>query len=135
MIVAVDFDDTCSVLGFPDTGKEMEGCIETLKYLQSTGHQVVIWTCREDRHLVKAQLWFEERGFFPDAYNDNAPQFKENMDRLYPGNQFVYGRKIGADMFIDDKNFGGFPGWKVIRQYFEQLNRGEHEDNPHRWKS
>lgn len=29
-------------------------------------------------------------------------------------------RKISADMYIDDKNFGGFPGWDVIRKHFEE---------------
>jgi len=29
-------------------------------------------------------------------------------------------RKIHADLFIDDRNFGGFPGWGEI---YQQLNK------------
>ena len=33
------------------------------------------------------------------------------------------GRKIHADLFIDDRNFGGFPGWGVIYQKLSPENR------------
>jgi hypothetical protein len=43
----------------------------------------------------------------PYAVNKNYPE--ETYDE-------TISRKIDADIYIDDKNFGGFPGWSEIWQ-------------------
>ena len=42
------------------------------------------------------------------AVNCSFPEESENLDG--------YSRKIHADVFIDDRNLGGFPGWGVVYQ-------------------
>ena len=40
------------------------------------------------------------------------------MNKSYPEEQYNHtiSRKINADLFIDDRNVGGFPGWSKIWQ-------------------
>ena len=40
------------------------------------------------------------------------------VNKSYPEEQYTHSisRKINADIFIDDRNVGGFPGWSKIWQ-------------------
>jgi len=60
----------------------------------------------------------------PYAVNRSYPEEMPN-----PGD---VSRKIHADLFIDDRNFGGFPGWGVI---YQKLNREGQQPpkNKRRW--
>jgi hypothetical protein len=40
-------------------------------------------------------------------------------------------RKINADLFIDDRNFGGFPGWGQI---YQKLNSDGNSPTPQKRK-
>lgn len=128
MIIAVDFDGVCCECAYPEVGLEMDGCIDTLKYLQSKGHRIIIWTCRENGRLDLVMEWFGKNGFTPDAYNDNIPDIVDVLAIRYPGNDFKYGRKPYVDMFIDDRNYGGFPGWYEIRRYFDNMEKEENDN-------
>jgi hypothetical protein len=44
---------------------------------------------------------------------------------LFP-RDFPNSYKIPADYFIDDANFGGFPGWKKVAEYFN-IDLGENK--------
>ena len=41
------------------------------------------------------------------------------VNKSFPEEKFttnMASRKINADLFVDDRNFGGFPGWGIIYQ-------------------
>ena len=40
------------------------------------------------------------------------------MNKSFPEEEFIndISRKINADLFIDDRNIGGFPGWGEVYQ-------------------
>jgi len=103
MILAIDFDGTVVEHAFPGIGKPMPGAIETLKELYEH-YKLILWTCRTDESLEMAIEWLEEQGLKFDAYN-------ANIDRLNFADP-----KILANIYIDDRNFGGFPGWDKIKE-------------------
>ena len=107
MVFAVDFDGTICEHDFPDIGKEMPNAIRTLMDLQNTGHLIIIWTCRCYPYLTPMIEWLGLRGFKPDGVNCNA----------YNTPLFAY-PKILADVYIDDRNLGGFPGWDKVREIY-----------------
>jgi hypothetical protein len=86
----------------------MAFAFETLKMLQADGHRLILWTYRTGRKLNEAVDFCRENGI--EFYSVNRSYPEENTND--PEN----GRKIHADLFIDDRNFGGFPGWGVIYQ-------------------
>jgi len=106
MKISVDFDGTIVEHRYPEIGKEMLFAFDTLKALQKQGHQLVLWTIRVGKELDEAVAYCKENGVEFYAVNKNYPEehFDENE----------ISRKINADIFIDDRNVGGFPGWGEI---------------------
>ncbi|HEY4787172.1 MAG TPA: hypothetical protein VIH57_14035 [Bacteroidales bacterium] len=115
MKIAVDFDGTIVEHKYPLIGQELLFAIETLKELQRQQHLIVLWTFRAGKELEEAVEYCRQRGLEFYAVNKNYPEeeFEETISR-----------KINADLFIDDRNLGGFPGWNVV---FEMITNG----NPH----
>ena len=116
MRIAVDFDGTIVEHQYPDIGKELLFAIETLKELQKQKHQVILWTYRSGQELEDALEFCRARGLEFYAANKNYPE--EQWDPDVP-------RKIQADVYIDDRNLGGFPGWSEVWQMLNPL-----EDDP-----
>ena len=106
-IIAVDFDGTIVEHAYPKIGKEMLFAFDTLKALQKKGHKLILWTFRDSDLLVEAVEYCRENGVEFYAVN-----------KSYPEEQYSHSisRKINADIFIDDRNVGGFPGWSKIWQ-------------------
>lgn len=105
MIIAVDFDGTIVENKYPKIGREIIFAIDTLKALNKKGHQLILWTFRSGKQLEEAVTFCEERGVEFYAVNKSYPEevYDETMSR-----------KINADLFIDDRNFGGMLSWGEI---------------------
>lgn len=108
-VIAVDFDGTLA-LGdsFPDVSNAAPNMalIRALEHLQANGHQIILWTCRENYggkyyedgpYLIDAVKFCEQYGLNFDAINKNIGEQDGEEGTLY-------GRKISADIYIDDKN-------------------------------
>lgn len=106
MKLAIDFDGTIVEHKYPEIGREMHFAFDTLKALQSQGHQLILWTYRSGRELQEAVEYCRKNGIEFYAVNKSYPE--EIFDETDAS------RKIMADIFIDDKNLGGFPGWGVV---------------------
>ncbi|MCK4919711.1 MAG: hypothetical protein KAS71_01615 [Bacteroidales bacterium] len=106
MKISVDFDGTIVEHKFPEIGKEILFAFDTLKALQKQGHQLILWTIRTGKELDEAVEFCRKNGVEFYAVNKNYPEeeFDENE----------VSRKINAEIFIDDRNIGGFPGWGEI---------------------
>ncbi|WP_233379612.1 BT0820 family HAD-type phosphatase [Maribellus sp. CM-23] len=107
LIIAVDFDGTIVEHKYPQIGKELPFAFDTLKALQRKGHKLILWTYRTGQELDDAVELCRDKGLEFYAINRNYPEEKltENI-----------GRKILADLYIDDRNFGGMPQWTDIFQ-------------------
>jgi hydroxymethylpyrimidine pyrophosphatase-like HAD family hydrolase len=102
LIIAVDFDGTIVEDAYPKVGEPMIFAFDTLKRLQSEGHRLILWTYRSGKRLDEAVAFCKENNLEFYAVNKNFPE--EEYDEKYS-------RKIHADLFIDDRNVGGFLGW------------------------
>lgn len=94
--IAVDFDGTLCTSKYPEIGEPNMTLIEQLKEARKNGCYVILWTCREGRLLKDAVKWCKGFGLEFDYLNRNPPErirkFKSDC------------RKIGADVYIDDRN-------------------------------
>ncbi len=107
MKIAVDFDGTIVENKYPKIGEEKVFAIETLKQLQNRGYQIILWTYRTGKELEEAVEFCRKRGFEFYAVNKNFPE--ERQEDNLP-------RKINADIYIDDRNLGGFVEWGKVWQ-------------------
>jgi hypothetical protein len=105
--IAVDFDGTIVEHEYPEIGKEKLFAFQTLKELDKMGARLILWTFRTGKELEDAVEFCRKNGVEFYAINKNYPEeiFDETLSR-----------KINADIYIDDKNIGGFPGWSEVWQ-------------------
>lgn len=114
MFIAVDFDGTIVQHRYPKIGEEIPFAIDTLKLIQKElRHHLILWTVREGELLEEAVNYCKERGLVFYAVNQNHPE-----DKSVEGP-----RKLMADMFIDDRNFGGLPDWGFIYNSLKERPR------------
>jgi len=108
MNIAVDFDGTIVTHAYPSIGRPIPFAFDTLKRLQTEGHHnLILWTAREGQLLDDALQFCKERGLEFYAVNTSFPE-EETLGKR--------GRKVHADIFIDDHNLGGLPDWGIIYQ-------------------
>ncbi|MFO7844792.1 MAG: hypothetical protein R6V16_13360 [Bacteroidales bacterium] len=107
MKIAVDFDGTIVDHEYPEIGKPKLFAFETLKALQDKGVSLILWTFRAGKELEEAVEFCKKNGIEFYAVNKNYPEeiFDDSISR-----------KINADIYIDDRNLGGFPGWSAVWQ-------------------
>lgn len=117
--IAVDFDGTIVEHCYPAIGATKLFAFETLKELQKRGFLLILWTFRTGKELDEAVEFCRSNGVEFYAVNKSYPEeiFDENTSR-----------KIDADIFIDDRNLGGFIDWsKVWQMMFPESNMVELE--------
>lgn len=103
--VAVDFDGTIVENNYPAIGKPMLFAFETLKALQSKGVLLILWTVRTGKPLDDAVEFCRNNGIEFYAVNKNHPD--EIVETDTP-------RKLDVDIYVDDRNVGGFIGWGEV---------------------
>lgn len=103
--IAVDFDGTIVEHKYPEIGKVKPFAFETLNALQKEGHRLILWTIRSGKELDEAVKYCRKRGIEFYAVNKSYPE--EEYDEQVP-------RKIEADVYVDDRVVGGFPGWGEV---------------------
>lgn len=107
-IIAIDFDGTIVEDKYPKIGKPMIFAFETLKRLETDGHRLVLWTYRHGSKLSEAVDFCADHGI--EFYSVNSSFQGEEYDVK------TQSRKINADIFVDDRNVGGFIGWGEVYQ-------------------
>ncbi|MGB0165439.1 MAG: BT0820 family HAD-type phosphatase [Luteibaculum sp.] len=107
--IAVDFDGTIVEHKYPAIGREMLFAFETLRQLQKKGHTLILWTYRTGEDLREAVEYCRKNGIEFYAVNKNHPEESDAWSDAIP-------RKLDVDLFIDDRNVGGFIGWGEIWQ-------------------
>jgi len=134
MIIAIDFDETIvnsetmvseqlsasnggydfKILGLQENAKEV------IKWLYTEGHTLILWTCRNGHYLHEARLWLNNNNM-EEYFETFNQQCKEVMLHRYWS--CFNTRKVYADIYIDDKNIGGFPGWLYVKKYIQDHNK------------
>lgn len=106
--IALDFDGTLCRNAWPEIGEPAwihKLALWYIKRRQEKGDIIILNTLRTDPKLIdKAVSFLEGKGFKPDFVNENDPKLIKQYGK--------YGdaRKIGADVYIDDRNIG-LIGW------------------------
>ena len=116
--IAVDFDGTIVEHEYPAIGKEVLFAFITMRELQKRGALLILWTFRTGRELDEAVEYCKANGIEFYAVNGNYPE--EKWSDGMP-------RKINADIFIDDRNVGGFPGWGEVLNMIDPWSDREAE--------
>jgi len=126
LVIAVDFDGTVVEHKYPAIGKEMPFAFATLKELQKRGHRLILWTFRHGKTLDEAVEYCRQNGIEFYAVNRSFPEEQFDPNEA--------SRKLDCDMFIDDRNVGGFLGWGEIFRIIHPEASGEEMQQPRQKK-
>lgn len=107
--IAVDFDGTIVDDSYPSIGDIKRGAKEVLKKFHNRGGKIMIWTCRTGATKSAAVKFLNQNGIDYDTINANHPDMMEKY-----GND---PRKIGADLYIDDKTIHGEVNWGEVGRF------------------
>ena len=113
LTIAIDFDGTIVEDKYPGIGKELIFAFDTIRMLQKDGHRLILWTYRHGKELDDAVEFCVNNGIEFYAVNKSYPEEQLNENTR---------RKLNADIFIDDRNVGGFLGWGEIYQLLSSEN-------------
>ena len=108
MKIAIDFDGTIVEHKYPKIGKPILFAFDALKELQKRGHKLILWTYRSGKELDEAVAFCKKNGI--EFYAINKSYTEEDFENG------KISRKIDAELFIDDRNLFGFPGWAHVLQ-------------------
>lgn len=92
----VDFDGTVVTHEYPEIGKPISRCIETLKKLIAAGHKIILFTMRSGKELDDAVNYLHENDVALYGVNEN------------PDQTWSPSRKVYAHHYIDDAAIGTY---------------------------
>lgn len=113
LVIAVDFDGTITNEGSMTTEEPTirDNCAEVLNRLSEDGVKLILWTCRSGNALTEALDFLDQNGLLElfDTVNEQLPEVIELFEET--------GVKVGADLYIDDKNIMYKVDWKEIEKF------------------
>lgn len=103
-IVALDYDGTLFEGSWRDHGDPIMPVVQqALRFCAHPDCDVILWTCREERLLVEAIERCEELGLKFNAVNTNTQEIFDWNQKNFGRQGGTAGRKIYADLYVDDK--------------------------------
>lgn len=124
--VAVDFDGTICADAFPEVGAPNRAVIDYVKRLAADGSKIILYTSRENgtrKLLDEAVAFCKEQGIPLYAVNENPGNLHAAKIGLKPSD----GRKVYADLYIDDKAINP-AGIKTPADYKEEQRAAKIEE-------
>lgn len=94
-VIAVDFDNTIAKTDYSKILEPIQTTIDFLQNAKENGAEIILYTCRQGKYLQEAVDWCKTHNVPIDRVNENSPARIKQW-----GNDC---RKIGADLYIDDK--------------------------------
>ena len=114
LVLCIDFDGTIVEHQYPKIGPLRKDAYKVIRQLKRDGHIIIIWTCRSDTYDLPPMKKFLEENRIPYDYineNSHTIAFKPHP-------------KVYADVYIDDHNLLGLPGWDDIYRIINQIATG-----------
>lgn len=115
LVLAIDFDGTITTEPDMDRHKKLvlqPHCARVLQRMHEDGMRLILWTCRSGPTLDEAVAFLNE--------NDLLHVFETFNDQLHEVNSKYaphVGRKIGADVYYDDKSAMTTINWLEFEKF------------------
>jgi hypothetical protein len=116
MIIAVDFDGTCTTHDYPRIGKDI-GAAKVLKRLANRGDKLILWTMRSGKELAEAVEWFGTNGISLLGINKNPTQKEWTASPKAYANIYIDDAALGCPLVVDKAiSDRPFVDWHKVEQ-------------------
>lgn len=114
LIVTVDFDGCLTTTPYGDDMILQDDAREALLEMKALGIELILWSCRHVESLERAKDFLEKEGLLSvfSKFNENSDAISSDFNP----------RKILADVYLDDRNVGGWIGWEKALAYVKKAN-------------
>lgn len=119
-VCVVDFDGSVNKFSYPGLGEAVPGAIDGIKFLQSKGYKITLFTMRSDDLLEQAVNWLKSQGVELQGINHTPGQRSwTNSPKAY-GHFYIDDAAIGCPLIypIIGRHYVDWP--KVIDIIFER---------------
>ena len=123
LILAVDFDGTIVTHDYPHIGED-RGAIETLKWVTSLGHRIMLWTMRDGVQLEDAVLYCHQQDIKLWAVNKNPGQWTWSKSNKQYANIYIDDAAIGCPLIYLEDGKAPYVDWKKVRRHLEHIFAG-----------
>lgn len=138
MVIAVDFDGTCTTHDFPRVGKDI-GAIPVLKRLVEKGHKLILYTMRSDveartpitdapcpagkdtKYLSQAMNWFVDNEISLYGVQKNPTQGNWTTSPKCYAELYIDDAALGCPLIVDESySPRPYVDWKKVEQILEE---------------
>lgn len=116
LAICVDFDGAIVRNCWPHVGPFLDGAVDALREIKRRGHVLVLFTCRED--VSPDETYLSDA---VEACRKAGVEF-DFVNAYHAFDCFPRGRKPHVDLFVDDRNVGGFPGWATVIREISRMD-------------
>ena len=110
LVIAIDFDGTIVTNKYPDIGYLKRNAKKVINELFDAGHEIIINSCRQGKEEQDMIDFLKQMGIKYSAVNENLCYRIEEYNNDC--------RKIGADVYIDDKAYPcNIMNWNEIYRF------------------
>ena len=110
-ILAVDFDGTVVTHEYPEIGKDIYGAIPYLRFFDSKGIKLILWTMRSGDTLEEAIRWFAKNKITLWGINKNPEQYSWTDSPKAYAHAYIDDAAIGCPLKTPD-NLRPFVDWE-----------------------
>lgn len=134
-IIAIDFDGTINVGGegkYPECGEVRPFAKRVINYMHDLGIKIVIWTSRDVAYNQEEKKMYDHLTPMLNFLDENEIHYDAINKSVQFAPYHYNGRKVYANMYVDDRAFG----WKesddvmllVLQQVLIEVCGFDHHD-------
>lgn len=113
LTIAIDFDGTCTTHAYPDIGEDV-GAVPVIKKIKEAGHNIILWTMRDEKELQEAVNWFEDNGIELFGVNRNPHQAWSCSPKAY-AHFYIDDAAVGCPL-LHDEGIRPYVDWGAIEE-------------------
>ena len=121
MDILIDFDGTVVTHKYPKIGNEIDNCVKTLKRLIDSGHNLILFTMRDDIELQDAIQWFKSKNIPLYGINKNPTQHIWTTSSKAYGTLIIDDICLGIPLLYDNDSQRDFVDWNKVEKMLEEM--------------
>lgn len=115
--IGLDFDGTVVTHDYPNMGKEVPYCIETLKQITYEGGKLILITMRSGKSLAEAVAFLADHDIPLYGINHNPQQHLYSKSPKIYANIYIDDAALGCPLMYSEFSSNAHVNWLEVQKY------------------